>query len=33
MAQQQPHQVRAGIAGGAEHADFCFGRHHQTSST
>ena len=25
MAQQQPHQLRAGVAGGAEHADFRFG--------
>ena len=25
MAQQQPHQLRAGVAGGAEHADLCLG--------
>src|SRR4051794_17313924 len=25
MAQQEPHQLRAGIAGGAEHPDFSFG--------
>ena len=27
MAQQQPHQLRAGVTRGAEDADFCFGRH------
>jgi hypothetical protein len=27
MAQQHPNQFGAGIAGGAEYADFRFGRH------